>query len=577
MWSVATRFSRGKAPEVIRPARHVVLIGLPGAGKTAVGEKVAVRLGMPFVDLDAAFARTQGVAAAEALRREGEAAFRIREAEVLGDVLGGPPAVIASGGGTPCFHSGMERMASAGTVVWLAALPGTLAARTLHDGDRPLLGTTRAEQQAALQHLHEERSPVFARAAVRVDATRAPDEVAAAVALALQPRAERLLQATDVPTRIVVHGGHAWDAAGDLAQLARGRRIALVVDTKVQAQGLALRDGLHARGIEAASLTVPGGERSKDLRTCQRVWEWLQEEGFSRHDLLVGLGGGATTDLAGFAAATWQRGMRLCLLPTTVLAMADAAVGGKTALNLTGNKNSIGAFWHPELVHCGLATLDALPAREFRAGLAEIAKIFLALDADAWRALADDAARLRHRDTQVLLSHLVRAQSLKADVVAADPAETAGPDAPLPRKLLNLGHTLGHALEAEAPLQLRHGEAVALGLVAAAEVSETQGWAQPGLGAEVRTVLAALGLPVAWEPYATPAALDRVQRDKKRTGDSIAFVTLQGVGQARIEPCAVAWLRGILEVLASVGSAPPARRTGSAGTETSGTKTWRQP
>ncbi|MSP92401.1 MAG: iron-containing alcohol dehydrogenase [Myxococcales bacterium] len=540
--------------------RSVVLVGLPGSGKTAVGRLLAVRLGVPHVDLDEAIAHSQGASPADLLRREGEAAFRIREAETLGDVLSGPPAVVSSGGGTPCFHGGMERMRAGAWVVWLAVTPRVAAERTLLGGDRPLLGQTRPEHLAALASLHGARNPVYCRAHARVDADRGPDEVVAGVVRALRPVAERSVDVGNATTRIAVHAGHAWDGADRLADLAGGAGVLLVVDSKVAAEGEGLADALRARGLATAVVELAGGERSKDLRTAQRIWEALAAAGLGGGDLLIAVGGGAVCDVAAFAASAWHRGMRLALVPTTVLAMADASLGGKTAINLAGNKNPVGTFYPAARVECGLACLATAAARDFRAGLAEIAKIFLAFDSDAWQSLLRDASRLRRRDTDILLPHLVRAQELKAMVVAADPDETADAHAPLTRLLLNFGHTLGHAIEAESAFQLRHGEAVSLGLVAAAEFSEAQAWAAPGSGAEVRTGLAALGLPVDWEAWATPRALARLGADKKRAADTVRFVAMARAGQARVEVCRIDWLRGILQVLAAARPPPSAAR-----------------
>jgi 3-dehydroquinate synthase len=294
---------------------------------------------------------------------------------------------------------------------------------------------------------------------------------------------------------------------------------------------------------------VPGGERVKDVRHAGRLWQWLGEHGLTREDVLVAVGGGATTDLGGFVAATWLRGMRYVAIPTSVLAMADASIGAKTGINLALGKNLIGAFHPPALVWLPLGALHTLPGREFRAGLAEIAKIFAVLDREAWHGLRRDAAELKRRSVGHLRPHLLRAIELKAMIVAGDPREGMPAGATPPRALLNFGHTLGHAFEAASGYTLRHGEAVALGMVAAAELSEAMDLCETGVAAEIRAGLQALDLPTRWETHVTDAALAHLDQDKKRRGGLLGFIALANLGAARISPCRVDHLVAMIRVL----------------------------
>ena len=562
---------------------------MPAAGKTVLGAALADRLALPCRDLDALIAAEVGRPIADLLRHEGEQALRIREATVLETALAAGPGIVATGGGAPVHHDGMAKMRAAATVLWLDAAPTVLVERTLRDDtERPLLGHTRSEQQAALASLDAARRPVYGQAHLRVDASQAADAVLRDALRALQP-AETLTVGGALGHPVIVHDGHACDAAERIADLLHrqgGTRLALVVETKLLAEATPLLAMLQARGIQAAAIEVPGGEKGKDLRTAQRIWEGLAAQGIGRRDLLVVLGGGATTDLGGFCAATWLRGIGHVLIPTTVLAMADAAIGGKVGVNLAvgkgpseaggkgpgeaGGKNLVGAFHAPKLAFLPLATLDTLTSRDWRAGLAEIAKIFHVFDGEAWTALLTDGKLLRRRSAVHLRRHLLRALQLKAEVVAADPFETAGfseaapahrpgdTAAPRPRALLNFGHTFGHAAETGSGYTLRHGEAVALGMVAAAEVSEAEGWAPAGTAQALRAGLTALDLPTAWEPLATPELLACLGRDKKAHGDSVQFVATSGPGRARLESMRLEHLAERLRVLARV--APPAVR-----------------
>lgn len=512
---------------------HIVLVGMPAAGKTTVGAELAARMQLPFVDLDAAIALDAGAEVSVLLRHEGELAFRVREAAALDAALQGPRAVIATGGGAAIFHGGMQRMRELGHVVWLDTDTAVLRERILQDAvDRPLLGDTSQTLLLNLTELYQGRWATYAKAHVRVDASGAPAVVAQAIQRMLQPPVSIDAPLANQPSKIVVHDGELSAATEALAELADGARIALVVDQAVAKQAMPLAAMLQARNLAVAWIAVPGGEKGKTVRGLAQLWGELADHGIGRGDLLVAVGGGATTDLAGFAAATWQRGMRCALLPTTVLAMADASVGGKTAIDLAQGKNLVGAFAAPALVWCALQSLTTLPVRHFRAGLAEIAKMFLLFDAAAWQALLADAVALRKRDRSALRPHLEAAIAWKAKVVAADPYENAGTDAPLHRSLLNFGHTVGHAWEAAGNFAVLHGEAVALGMCAEAHWAEEYGHAAAGTADAVVQGLAALGLGTDWQRTVAAEVIKNAGADKKRRGGQLRLPILAGVGHA---------------------------------------------
>ncbi len=535
---------------------NVVLVGMPASGKTSVGASVAASLGLAFVDLDAQIAAATGQSAADLLRREGETTFRLREAEALDRALEGGAKLLASGGGTPCFHDGMNRMRAAAQVIWLDAPVDALVQRTLQDGDRPLLGHTRLEQTVALRDLATRRTPTYARAHRRVDATQPLPAVVRQVQAALRPAVQATIAFEGAAHPLLIDDGQVCDAADTLAALVPGGKIALIVDRKVRGHAEPLEAMLRARGVPTQLLEVPGGEKSKDLRTVAKLWQELAAGGFDRSDLVVAIGGGATTDVGGFVAATWLRGVRYVAMPTTVLGMADASVGGKTAIDLAVGKNLVGAFHPPVLVWLALGALETLPGVEWRSGLAEIAKIFVALDADAWHALRRDAKSLRRRSVAALKPHLQRAVELKAEVVARDPREQAD------RALLNLGHTLGHALEVDSGYTLRHGDAVALGLIAAADVSVADDAAPAELARDLRAGFTALDLPTQWEAVATPAVLARLGHDKKVRGETLRFVALTGIGRAVVRPCRTADLQRMLAALAAHAQRPSVASVG---------------
>lgn len=547
-----------------------MLVGMPGSGKTSVGASLAQRgvvwpAGGLHVDLDDRIAQSAGQPVAEVLRREGEPSFRVREAVTLEETLAEMQsqsfeAVVSTGAGTPLFHEGMAKLRAAGTVVWLDAAPEVLVERTLQ-GDRPLLGDTRQAQLAALRDLALARNRVYAQAELRVDASQTLEHVVRDIKAALQPEWRLPVQIEGSRHDVVLHGGHAWDAAGAIAVIVGRARAVLLVDAKVQGEATPLQAMLEARGIGCVRLDVQGGEKIKDVRTATRLWQQLGEHAIDRGDVLVAIGGGATTDLGGFVAATWQRGMRWIVVPTTVLAMADASVGGKTAVNLPMGKNLVGALHPPALVWLPLGALGTLPTRDFRAGVAEIAKVFACLDRAAWDRLIGDAAHLKRKSLPHLRAHLQRAIELKAAIVTGDPREEAHltDKGMIPRAVLNFGHTLGHALEAESAFALRHGEAVALGMVAAADVSEAMGIAPAGTATDVRKGLQALDLPTRYDGHLTESVLARLGQDKKRRGDVLAFVALAGIGRAQVTPCRVPQLVAMIRMLGAPSPMVPGR------------------
>ena len=270
---------------------------------------------------------------------------------------------------------------------------------------------------------------------------------------------------------------------------------------------------LRRAGLAPRRIVVKAGETSKSVECAAALWTSFAEAGLARDGAVVGIGGGVVGDLAGFCAATWMRGVALVQVPTTVLAMCDSAVGGKCAVDLPAGKNLVGAFHQPRLIAADSETLATLPDRELRAGLAEVVKCALLRDRESLLRLRDAAGALVARDGEAVAQALQLAVGVKAELVRGDVRDTSGR-----RALLNLGHTTGHAIEAECGYgTVTHGEAVAIGLVVAARIARTRGLCDDVLVAAVRDVLAALGLPTS-----PPPGLDlgrvvvRTLLDKKR-------------------------------------------------------------
>jgi len=329
----------------------------------------------------------------------------------------------------------------------------------------------------------------------------------------------------------VARGG--LDRLGAFTRSTTGaRRVALVSDATVAAlyAPSALRS-LGRAGIRASLLTLPAGERTKSPRQLARLWELLAALELDRTDAVVALGGGVVGDLAGFAAATWLRGVPWVCVPTSLLAQVDSSIGGKTAVDLGGGKNLVGAFHQPAGVLVDPETLATLPSRQLRAGLAEVVKMGMAVDAGLFAWTERNAGLLRSGAPAALSEAVARSIRAKAGVVRRDERERAAGG----RTALNYGHTVGHALEAALGYRgLLHGEAVAIGMRVAAALSVRRAGLPPAARARLDALLDALGLPRRMPPTPLPALLRAMQRDKKRRAGGVRWVLTPRLGHASV-------------------------------------------
>ena len=345
---------------------------------------------------------------------------------------------------------------------------------------------------------------------------------------------------TEVATRIRVGSGTPGDPAGPNAydvvvghqllaelpaMLAGAQRVLVVHPRGLRATGEAVREDLLAAGFEAYLAEIPDAEEAKTAAVLSFCWGVLGQAGFTRTDAVVGVGGGATTDLAGFVAATWLRGVRVVQVPTTLLAMVDAAVGGKTGINTTEGKNLVGAFHPPAGVLCDLATLETLPRNDLVAGMAEVVKTGFIADPRILDLVEADRVAATSWDSPVLRELVERSVAVKARVVTEDLKESHL------REILNYGHTFGHAVEQVERYSWRHGAAVSVGMLFAAELGRLAGKTPEALVDRHREVLGALGLPLTYRGDRWTALLDAMRRDKKTRGDLLRFVVLEDVGR----------------------------------------------
>jgi len=338
----------------------------------------------------------------------------------------------------------------------------------------------------------------------------------------------RLTVATASPYDVVIGTG----VHGQLRELlGEGvTRVAIVHPASLVGRAHDLRDPLVAAGIEVHLIEVPEGEAAKQADVVTFCWDILGQAGFTRSDAIVGLGGGATTDLAGFVAASWLRGVRLVTVPTTVLGMVDAAVGGKTGINTDAGKNLVGAFHEPVGVLCDLDTLATLPAAEVRSGLAEIIKCGFIADSTILDLIEAAPGAAVDVAGPIMPELIAKGIAVKADAVSGDLRESGlGADGSIGREALNYGHTLGHAIERLENYTVRHGEAISVGMVFAAELSRLSGRISAELVERHRHILGLVGLPTTYRPDAFEQLLARMRLDKKSRGSQLRFVVLESL------------------------------------------------
>jgi 3-dehydroquinate synthase len=527
--------------------RPIFIVGFMATGKTTVGRILAARLGWAMVDLDDEIVRAAGMPVPEIFASRGEAAFRDEEARAVRAACARPRTVVATGGGAVCREDNLAAMLAAGTVVALSTTPEEAVRRAGAASGRPLLDG-RADPVAAAAALLAQRRPFYARAHVEIDTTgKDPDTVASEVLDVLDSSGRGVvagfMRSDSVGVELgarrydVRIGAFEPEAVADMLATALEPAtltgLAVLVDRDVGVRSprvaplvAALRARLPAQAI-VDRFDLPPGEESKTLAEIARTTEWMARRGFDRRTAVVGVGGGAATDHAGFAAAIYLRGVRFVTVPTTLLGMVDASVGGKTGVDLPAGKNLVGAFHQPRAVVADLGFLETLPRRELVAGMAEVVKCGFIADPELLALLEGGAA-----DQPGSYAELVsRAVRVKAEVVAED--ETEGGR----RAILNFGHTVGHAIEAASGYGLLHGEAVALGMIAALSLGAARGITPPALLERARALLGALGLPTDVERRIAEGRADILPRlgvDKKRRGGTIKFVFCPAPGETRL-------------------------------------------
>jgi 3-dehydroquinate synthase len=514
---------------------NIVLTGFMGTGKSAVGRVLAEISGQTFIDTDDLIVARAGREIADIFAEQGEAAFRAMERQVARDLSGRSGLVIASGGRMMLDPLNALLLSRGALVYCLTASPQEILARLSVGGRRrPLLEVDRPAER--VRDLLAERAEGYGQfPQINTNRRRIREVAQEIAALADEAAAGGAWREPPIGRAVVTHPGGRYPVLVGFGLLPRLEqllaaegiepgRVAIVTDDNVGPLHAGALSGLDPLVV----ITLPAGEEHKRLDTVKIIYDRLLAAGLDRSGAVIALGGGVIGDMAGFAAATYMRGLAFIQCPTTVLAMVDASVGGKTGVDLLQGKNLVGAFKQPLAVVADMDTLDTLPPAEYRSGLAEVVKHALISGQLSDFSLQPSAFRLPPQGRSPVpdpQSLILEAILVKRDVVESDPFEGGR------RKILNLGHTFGHAIEQVSGYAVRHGEGVAMGLVAAAHLSARLDYADAQLQQQIEAVLEHIGLPTRIPAeLAEDELLAAMGHDKKKAGGRPQFVLLHRPG-----------------------------------------------
>ena len=504
---------------------NLILVGMMGAGKSAVGRAAAQTLGLRFADVDEKISAAARKPIPDIFSQDGEDAFRNLESEALAEILSADGTVVATGGGAALRPANRALMRKRGAIVHLDASAETLRAR-LTSGERaarPLL-----QNGESIDALRRTRTPLYRRIAdfsVTPASAETPDQTAG--------RMLRMMRESPAVVRVPLAGGRDYPVVvgrgllGDVKSWIGDSPQTVVVASSEVFKHHGERAAAGLKELPGGFILLPDGEENKSMETVMAVLDQFAKVKLGRDGVVMALGGGVAGDVGGFAAAIYMRGVRLLQAPTTLLAMVDAAIGGKTGVNHPEGKNLIGAFHQPIAALCDLDTLRTLPEAEARAGLAEVVKYGMLGDAAFFRWLEKNAREVAEFDSSALRRIVVHSARAKAAIVAADERESDS------RALLNLGHTFAHAIESATGYgRWRHGEAVSAGLVAAAELSARVLGFPEADATRVRNLLAKLKLPTRLPSGMSRELRAAMRMDKKNRAGREHFVLMRGLGDA---------------------------------------------
>ena len=503
-----------------------------GTGKSTVARKLAEKLGWKWVDTDEIIESSFGESISKLVENRGESVLRSAEAEICLELSKQQSLVISTGGGTLMPRKNREIFEKSSHVFCLNSKPSTLFKRLEKVKNRPLLPTDKVNRRQAILNLLKDRKTAYDSIFHQIHADEKTPEVIADEMIGLVRLDEQIEHARMLwvnmpaqrPYPIAIWKGGLTQLGDFLKWLScKSSQIAVVSNPDIASlYGQKALDSLTRAGFEACLLTLPEGEAHKNLDTIQSLYKQLLQNKFTRNDTLVALGGGVIGDMVGFAAATYLRGISFVQVPTTLLSMVDSSVGGKTGVDLEEGKNLVGAFKQPLGVLMDPDVLNTLPKEEFRSGLAEVIKHGVIGDVELFEILEKE-------DALSNIENLIeKALRVKIQIVEEDPFEQDR------RALLNLGHTFGHAIEKVSGYTVRHGEAVAIGMVQEARLAHKMGLCQKEVVTRLENVLEKHKLPTSVSGFSLQDIYKAMEHDKKRRGAGLIFSLPKSIGDVEV-------------------------------------------
>ncbi|MEK7280677.1 MAG: 3-dehydroquinate synthase [Nitrospirota bacterium] len=518
--------------------KNIVLVGFMGTGKTSVGRELARQIGYDFMDTDKMIEKQVGMSIREVFERHGEPYFREIEKGIIWGLADIQSSVIATGGGAIVDTDNLESLKKTGIMICLKATPDAIMKRTEGNLERPLL--VNKEKLREIKRLLEIREPYYKKADISIDTTRM--EIPQIVSEIARMTKDYTVEDSGPAKKVRVGlGSRAYDIdigvglddlGTRLLDLGLGKKIAVVTNPKVNKHyGKRVLSSIKKKGFEVRIIEIPDGERYKTIRWANHIYDNLIDWRFERSSCLIAIGGGVIGDITGFAAATFLRGISYIQVPTTLVAQVDSSVGGKTGVDHKKGKNLIGAFYQPRLVYIDPSVLESLDKREFIAGMAEVIKYGVIADRAFFSFLEKNMDKILDLDPGAIYKVVVRSCEIKAKVVAEDEKETDI------RRVLNFGHTIGHAIETLTGYsRLRHGEAVAIGMLKAAELSGMLEVCSKDDIRRLKDLISSAGLPIAMPKIGSGEIIRTMELDKKVSGGEINFVLMRSIGDVFVRP-----------------------------------------
>ena len=499
---------------------HIFLYGPSGAGKSTIGQILAHNLNLPFVDSDHAIETTAGMSIPQIMEEQGETRLRDLESTALKQIVNGKEGVIALGGGALLRYENRTLVENSGKVILLLAELLTLIERLQNDSHkRPLLA---GDLESKLTAYLEKRAEHYASFPLKVQVDRKSiEQIAHHIQIILGRHHLSAMGEYDVIVQEI-----GVKCLGEMLKSRRLQNPIVVTDTIIASFHLEkILVSVEASGYEPKSIVLPVGEGHKNLETVAHLWKSFLENGLDRKSTVIALGGGVIGDLAGFASSTYMRGIAWVGLPTTLLSMVDASLGGKTGFDLPEGKNLIGSFHPPKLVLADPELLQTLPDRELRSGMTEVVKHGIISDPKLFALCSRGLDWVKANLEEIVK----RAMAVKIKIIEEDPYERGF------RAALNLGHTAGHAVELVSRFELTHGEAIAIGMVVEAKYAERIGLTLKGLSEIIAKTLTALKLPVEIPQGLPREDIIRAMRmDKKKDSKVIRFALPVEIGKVEL-------------------------------------------